>query len=115
MKNLRAVPSKKPDKHSKRLKRISPGAAYLYRAVIIPKMQEKTVKIPKRILNSLLASMAAGVVPRSGAKYIAIGRTGEIAALCRDLDAVADGGSATRFIIGKYGSCLLYTSPSPRD
>ena len=67
-------------------------------------MQEKTVKIPKRILNSLLASMAAGVVPRSGAKYIAIGRTGEIAALCRDLDAVADGGSATRFIIGKYGS-----------
>lgn len=43
MKNLRAVPSKKPDKHSKRLKRISPGAAYLYRAVIIPKMQEKTV------------------------------------------------------------------------
>ena len=43
MKNLRAVPSKKPDKHSKRLKRITPGAAYLYRAVIIPKMQEKTV------------------------------------------------------------------------
>ena len=43
MKNLRAVPSKKPDKHSKRLKRISPGAAYLYRAVIIPKMQEKEV------------------------------------------------------------------------
>lgn len=67
-------------------------------------MQEKTVKIPKRILNSLLASMAAGVVPRSGAKYIAIGRSEEIAALCRDLDAVADGGSATRFIIGKYGS-----------
>lgn len=67
-------------------------------------MQEKTVKIPKRILNSLLASMAAGVVPRAGAKYIAIGRTGEIAALCHDLDAVADGGSATRFLIGKYGS-----------
>ena len=69
-------------------------------------MQEKqrTVKIPKRILTSLLASMAAGVVPRSGAKYIAIGRTGEISALCRDLDAVADGGAATRFLIGKYGS-----------
>ena len=43
MKNLRAVPSKKPDKHSKRLKRISPGAAYLYKSVIIPKMQGKTV------------------------------------------------------------------------
>ena len=47
MKNLRAVPSKKPDKHSKRLKRISPGAAYLYRAVIIPKMQEKEVNTGK--------------------------------------------------------------------
>ena len=34
--------------------------------------KERTVKIPKRILTSLLASMAAGVVPRSGAKYIAI-------------------------------------------
>ena len=68
-------------------------------------MQETGVqKIPKRILNALLASMAAGVVPRAGARYIAIGRTGEIAALCRDLEAVEDGGSATRFIIGKYGS-----------
>lgn len=66
--------------------------------------KERTVKIPKRILTSLLASMAAGVVPRSGAKYIAIGRTGEISSLCRDLDAVADGGAATRFLIGKYGS-----------
>ena len=47
MKNLRAVPSKKPDKHSKRLKRISPGAAYLYRAVIIPKMQGKEVNTGK--------------------------------------------------------------------
>lgn len=67
-------------------------------------MQEKSVKIPKRILMSLLSSMAAGVVPRAGAKYIAIGRTAEVAALCRDLDAAADGGSATRFLIGKYGS-----------
>lgn len=47
MKNLRAVPSKKPDKHSKRLKRISPGAAYLYRAVIIPKMRGKEVNTGK--------------------------------------------------------------------
>ena len=32
------------------------------------------VKVPKRILNTLLASLTAGVVPRSGAPYIAIGR-----------------------------------------
>lgn len=62
------------------------------------------VKIPKRILNSLISSMAAGVVPRAGAKYIAIGRTAEIAAICKDLENVAEGGSSTRFLIGKYGS-----------
>jgi len=62
------------------------------------------VKIPKRVLNALLASMAAGVVPRAGAKYIAIGRTAEIAAICKDLENVREGGSATRFLIGKYGS-----------
>ncbi len=48
--------------------------------------------------------MAAGVVPRVGAKYIAIGRTGEVKSLCDDLNFVADGGSVTRFLIGKYGS-----------
>ena len=68
-------------------------------------MQDMNVtKIPKRILNSLVSSMAAGVVPRSGAKYIAIGRSAEIAAICKDLENVAEGGSATRFLIGKYGS-----------
>ncbi len=68
-------------------------------------MQESnTVKIPKRILSSLVSSMAAGVVPRAGARYIAIGRTAEVTSLCKDLDIVAEGGSATRFIIGKYGS-----------
>ncbi len=68
-------------------------------------MQEtNTAKIPKRILSALVSSMAAGVVPRAGARYIAIGRTAEVTSLCKDLDLVADGGSATRFIIGKYGS-----------
>ena len=61
-------------------------------------------KIPKRILNSLINSLSAGVVPRSGAPYIAIGRTEEVSALLSDLEAVADGGSALRFLIGRYGS-----------
>ncbi len=60
--------------------------------------------VPKRILNSLLASVAAGVVPRSGAPYIAIGRRDEIAALLSDLEAVNEGGGAMRFLIGRYGS-----------
>lgn len=60
--------------------------------------------VPKRILNNLLSSLEAGVVPRSGAPYIAIGRTEEISSLLDNLDAVAEGGAATRFIIGRYGS-----------
>lgn len=61
-------------------------------------------KVPKRILASLLASVAAGVVPRSGAPYIAIGRNDEIAALLSDLEQINDGGGAMRFLIGRYGS-----------
>jgi len=61
-------------------------------------------KVPKRILNSLINSISAGVVPRTGAPYIAIGRTDEIAALLNDLEVVNDNGSSMRFLIGKYGS-----------
>ena len=62
------------------------------------------VRVPKRILHNLLASLTAGVVPRSGAPYIAIGRRDEIGTLLDNLDTVKDGGAACRFIIGRYGS-----------
>lgn len=62
------------------------------------------VKIPKRILSTLLSSLTAGVVPRSGAPYIAIGRKDEINSLLDNLDDIADGGAACRFLIGRYGS-----------
>ncbi len=65
---------------------------------------EQTVKVPKRILSTLMDSVAAGVVPRTGAPYLAIGRADEVAALLATLERVADGGSSTKFIIGKYGS-----------
>lgn len=61
-------------------------------------------KIPPRILSSLLASVAAGVVPREGSPYIAIGRKDEIAAVLQDLEHVDNGGGAMRFLIGRYGS-----------
>lgn len=67
-------------------------------------MAEMTQRIPKRILAGLLSSISAGVVPRMGAPYIAIGRSEEIEALLSDLEAVNDGGGSMRFIIGKYGS-----------
>lgn len=61
-------------------------------------------KVPRRILGSLLAGISAGVTPRSGAPYIAIGRVDEIRALSDDLSRVAEGQSAMRFIVGRYGS-----------
>lgn len=61
-------------------------------------------RVPKRILTSLLASVSAGVVPRAGAPYIAIGRNDEITAFLSDLEAVSDGGGGMRFLIGRYGS-----------
>lgn len=61
-------------------------------------------QVPRRILSSLLASVSAGVVPRSGAPYLAIGRKDEIAALLSDLETVNDGGGSMRFLIGRYGS-----------
>ncbi|MBQ8331787.1 MAG: ATP-binding protein [Clostridia bacterium] len=61
-------------------------------------------KIPKRVLNSLLISVSAGVVPRIGAPYIAIGRTDEIGALLSDLEQVNEGCGTMRFIVGRYGS-----------
>ena len=62
------------------------------------------VRIPKRILNTLISSLSAGVVPRSGAPYIAIGRTEEINSLLGNLDDAKDGGAFCRFLIGRYGS-----------
>ena len=65
---------------------------------------DAAVKVPKRILASLMNSISAGVVPRVGAPYIAIGRDEEVKALLSDLETVDDGGGSMRFLIGKYGS-----------
>jgi hypothetical protein len=67
-------------------------------------MSENETKIPKRILGTLLNSVGSGVVPRFGLEYIAIGRKEEINAFTNDLEFVSEGGSAFRFIIGRYGS-----------
>ncbi len=61
-------------------------------------------RIPRRVLNSLLASLAAGVVPRTGAPYVAIGRQEEIGAFLSDLENISEGGASMRFLIGRYGS-----------
>ncbi len=66
--------------------------------------ENNEVKVPKRILNTLLSSLSAGVVPRSGAPYIAIGRGDEINSILDNLDDTKDGGAFCRFLIGRYGS-----------
>ncbi len=67
-------------------------------------IETNEIKVPKRILNTLLTSLSAGVVPRVGAPYIAIGRRDEISSLLENLESVKTGGSACRFLIGRYGS-----------
>ena len=65
---------------------------------------QNEIKIPKRVLNTLISALTAGVVPRIGAPYIAIGRQEEINSLLDNLDTVAAGGAFCRFLIGRYGS-----------
>ena len=67
-------------------------------------MSSHTHIVPKRILSSLIASVSAGVVPRAGAPYMAIGRDDEITALLKDLERISEGEGAIRFLIGRYGS-----------
>lgn len=62
------------------------------------------MKIPKRIANTLINALKGGVVPRIGLPYITVGREAEINALLHDVEIIADGGAAFRFISGKYGS-----------
>lgn len=60
----------------------------------------------------VLNSLKDGVVPRVGLEYIAVGRKNEIQALLQDVSIIEQGGSALRFIEGKYGSgktFLLHT------
>ena len=61
-------------------------------------------KIKPRERNALIQSLRAGVVPRIGQHLIQVGRAKEVEALLADIDRIADGGTAARFVIGDYGS-----------
>ena len=62
----------------------------------------KTIRPKER--DTIIQALSAGVVPRLGLPHIVVGRVGETAALVRDIDRIADGGSAIRFVIGAYGA-----------
>jgi P-loop Domain of unknown function (DUF2791) len=63
---------------------------------------ENLIKAKDR--DTVIQSLQAGVVPRKGQHLIQVGRVEEIKAVIRDLDRMAEGGSAIRFVIGEYGS-----------
>lgn len=60
--------------------------------------------ITKREAKTILTSLGAGVVPRTGLRHISVGRLPEVAALKSDLDHNREGGATVRFVIGKFGS-----------
>jgi hypothetical protein len=62
----------------------------------------KTIKPKER--DTIIQALSAGVVPRVGLPYLQVGRAAEIGALLRDVDRIADGGAAVRFVIGEYGA-----------
>ncbi len=67
-------------------------------------MSQAAERIRPRDRDAILQSLAAGVVPRRGQQHIQVGRADEIRALLRDVERVADGGSAVRLVIGEYGA-----------
>ena len=52
----------------------------------------------------LIQALRAGVVPRVGQRLIQVGRLKELEGVLKDLETIADGGTALRLIIGEYGS-----------
>lgn len=54
--------------------------------------------------DTLLQALRAGVVPRTGQHLIQVGRASEIASLIKDIERVADRGTAFRLVVGEYGA-----------
>ncbi len=62
----------------------------------------KKIRLKER--DAIIQSLKAGVVPKMGLYHIQVGRVKEVSSLIRDIDRIADDGSAFRLIIGEYGS-----------
>jgi hypothetical protein len=60
--------------------------------------------IRPRERDAIVASLRAGVVPRTGQQHVQVGRVAEVRAVLGDITRIADGGASARFVIGEYGS-----------
>lgn len=63
-----------------------------------------TPRLNERERAAILSSLSAGVVPAIGLHHIQVGRKDEVEALLADLNRIEQGGSAIRFIVGRYGA-----------
>ncbi len=61
-------------------------------------------KLKPRERDAIVQALRAGVVPKQGLRHIQVGRAREIGEMVRDIERIADGGAAIRFVIGEYGS-----------
>lgn len=61
-------------------------------------------KLKPRDRDAIVQALRAGVVPKLGLRHIQVGRVREIEELVKDVDRIAEAGSAIRFVVGEYGS-----------
>lgn len=65
---------------------------------------ENRQRLRPREREAIIQSLRAGVTPRTGLQHIQVGRVREIEALLKDIERIADGGSAFRLVIGEFGA-----------
>ncbi len=73
----------------------------------MPGMDKKMIsscKISPRERDAIIQALRAGVVPKVGLRHIQVGRARELEAVVGDIERVAQGGAALRFVIGEYGA-----------
>ena len=62
----------------------------------------RPIKLKER--ETIIQSLKTGVVPRAGLHHIQVGRSEELKSFINDINAIAEGGTSFRFVIGEYGS-----------
>ena len=67
-------------------------------------MRSVAGKLRKKDSTAILNSLYGGVVPNRGLEHIMVGRKEEVTQILKDLEAVKDGASLIKFIIGPFGS-----------
>jgi len=62
------------------------------------------LNIRKKDSTAILQSLGSGVVPRTGLEHIVVGRAAEIRQMIKELENVAEGAAAVKFLAGSFGS-----------